>query len=83
MSNVTIPHFPFNVIDLTHPISPDSPSWDASCGFQHKITIDYESMYDNSISCSNHTNARRNWYAYGCPGTLYSGRQDHRATQSQ
>ena len=38
----TIPHFPFNVIDLTHPISPDSPSWDASCGFQHKITLDYE-----------------------------------------
>ena len=42
MSNLTIPHFPFNVIDLTHPISPDSPSWDASCGFQHKITLDYE-----------------------------------------
>src|SRR3990167_11373485 len=31
MSNVTIPHFPFKVIDLTHPIAPDSPSWDASC----------------------------------------------------
>ncbi len=42
MSNITTPHFPFNVIDLTHPISSDSPSWDASCGFLHKITLDYE-----------------------------------------
>ncbi len=42
LNNNTIPHFPFNVIDLTHPISPESPSWDTSCGFQHKISLNYE-----------------------------------------
>ncbi len=34
--------FPFDVIDLTHPLSSKSPSWDDSCGFQHELTLDYE-----------------------------------------
>ena len=34
--------FPFDVIDLTHPLSATSPSWDGSCGFQHELTLDYK-----------------------------------------
>lgn len=33
---------PFQIIDLTHPLSPDSPSWDLECGFVHSNTLDYE-----------------------------------------
>ena len=34
--------FPFNVVDLTHPLSADMPSWDMSCGFQCINTLDYD-----------------------------------------
>lgn len=34
--------FPFNVIDLTHPLSTDIPSWDMYCSFQCTNTLDYE-----------------------------------------
>lgn len=34
--------FPFQIIDLTHPVSPDSPGWDLDCGFNHSNFIDYE-----------------------------------------
>lgn len=34
--------FPFQIIDLTHPVSPDSPGWDLDCGFIHSNFIDYE-----------------------------------------
>ena len=34
--------FPFNVIDLTHPLSSDLPSWDMSYGFQCSNTLDYK-----------------------------------------
>lgn len=34
--------FPFKMIDLTHPIAPNSPSWDGHCGFEHKIIWDYD-----------------------------------------
>ena len=33
--------FPFNVIDLTHIISPATPSWEGDCGFQHRVILDY------------------------------------------
>jgi kynurenine formamidase len=33
--------FPFNVIDLTHQLSSDVPSWDMGCGFQCDNTLDY------------------------------------------
>lgn len=33
--------FPFDVIDLTHPISQTSPCWDGDCGFQHQLSLDY------------------------------------------
>ena len=35
-------HFPFGLIDLTHPLSPSAPSWEGDCGFAHEITFDYE-----------------------------------------
>ena len=34
--------FPYEIIDLTHPLSPSTPSWDGNCGFTHDTTIDYE-----------------------------------------
>ena len=34
--------FPFKMIDLTHPIASNSPSWDGHCGFEHKIILDYD-----------------------------------------
>ena len=33
--------FPFRLIDLTHTLSPSTPSWNGSCGFQHTIQLDY------------------------------------------
>lgn len=32
---------PFNVIDLTHTLSPEVPSWNGRCGFSHDIKLDY------------------------------------------
>ena len=33
--------FPFKAIDLTHIISPTTPSWEGDCGFQHQVILDY------------------------------------------
>ncbi|MGE4349587.1 MAG: cyclase family protein [Candidatus Berkiella sp.] len=33
---------PFKLIDLTHSLSHDIPSWDGDCGFKHQIHHDYE-----------------------------------------
>lgn len=34
---------PFKIIDLTHTLTSDIPTWDDGCGFQHKTVIDYGS----------------------------------------
>lgn len=34
--------FPYRVIDLTHALSPDIPTWDGSCGFEHHLNHDYD-----------------------------------------
>lgn len=34
--------FPFHIVDLTHDLSPDVPSWNGSCGFHHEIKLDYQ-----------------------------------------
>lgn len=34
--------FPFSVIDLTHDLSADAPTWDGGCGFLHSIELDYD-----------------------------------------
>ncbi len=34
--------FPFDVIDLTHPLSAEIPSWDVQCGFHCTKTLDYD-----------------------------------------
>jgi kynurenine formamidase len=36
-------HFPFELIELTHPLSSSAPSWEGDCGFTHEIICDYES----------------------------------------
>lgn len=40
VNNIT--KFPYRVIDLTHTIDENSPSWDGSCGFKHEIKLDYD-----------------------------------------
>ncbi len=34
--------FPYNIVDLTHTLSPKIPTWDGSCGFEHAIDHDYD-----------------------------------------
>ena len=34
--------FPFKVIDLTHEISANIPTWDINCGFSHENILDYD-----------------------------------------
>ena len=34
--------FPYKIIDLTHTLSPSIPTWNGACGFEHKITVDYD-----------------------------------------
>eukprot|EP01132_Coremiostelium_polycephalum_P002846 gene2846-3537_t len=38
--------FPWKIIDLTHKISKDTPSWDGGCGFNLKIVWDYDAVYE-------------------------------------
>lgn len=33
--------FPYQCVDLTHPLTSSTPSWDNSCGFNHSISLDY------------------------------------------
>lgn len=33
--------FPFKAIDLTHTLSPTTPTWEGDCGFQHQTILDY------------------------------------------
>src|SRR5438552_336609 len=34
--------FPYKIVDLTHTLSKDAPTWNGSCGFQHEIKLDYK-----------------------------------------
>lgn len=34
--------FPYKIIDLTHTLSSESPSWDIGCGFAYQTTLDYD-----------------------------------------
>ena len=36
-------NFPYKIIDLTHSLYPDIPTWDGSCGFEHHLHHDYDS----------------------------------------
>jgi len=33
--------FPFKIVDLTHTMHSDIPTWNGSCGFVHEIKLDY------------------------------------------
>ena len=37
-----IKKFPFKLIDLTHTLDSNLPSWDGDCGFNHTIKLDYQ-----------------------------------------
>lgn len=41
----------FKIVDLTHTLSSEIPTWDGSCGFRNKIITDYP-------DCSSHTKFR-------------------------
>ena len=34
--------FPYKLIDLTHTLSEETPSWGGGCGFNHDIKLDYD-----------------------------------------
>ena len=34
--------FPYKLVDLTHTLHPDMPSWTGSCGFKHDVKLDYD-----------------------------------------
>src|SRR6478736_5391991 len=34
--------FPYKLVDLTHTLDENAPSWDGSCSFKHEIKLDYE-----------------------------------------
>ncbi|MBX9804216.1 MAG: cyclase family protein [Alphaproteobacteria bacterium] len=34
--------FPYKIIDLTHTMSPDIPTWNDSCTFEHDMRCDYD-----------------------------------------
>ncbi len=36
--------FPYTIIDLTHTLDENTPSWNGSCGFHQTIQCDYESQ---------------------------------------
>src|SRR3990167_7306251 len=35
----------YDIIDLTHPLSPKAPTWNGSCGFCLSIKKDYDEMF--------------------------------------
>ena len=35
-------HFPYKIIDLTHTLDKNAPSWEGDCGFKHEVEMDYE-----------------------------------------
>ena len=35
-------NFPYNVVDLTHMLTLDVPSWNGGCGFHQQIKLDYD-----------------------------------------
>lgn len=37
-------NFPFQLIDLSQPISSSSPTWHGGCGFSHEIVTDYHDL---------------------------------------
>ncbi|WP_259567175.1 cyclase family protein [Candidatus Berkiella aquae] len=40
--SIALKQIPFKLIDLTHSLSPEIPSWDGGCGFEHQLHHDYE-----------------------------------------
>lgn len=34
--------FPYEIIDLTHTLNPNIPTWNGGCGFKSEIKLDYE-----------------------------------------
>ena len=34
--------FPYEILDLTHTLTKETPTWSGSCGFAHEIKLDYE-----------------------------------------
>ena len=41
--------FPYTLIDLTHPLNDQIPSWEESCGFKQEIVCDYSASSETSF----------------------------------
>lgn len=41
--------FPYKIIDLTHELTSEIPSWTGSCGFRSEIKLDYKDSLDVSF----------------------------------
>lgn len=41
MDKLMIPKFPYKAFDLTHTVSPKTPTWEGDCGFFHTLVLDY------------------------------------------
>lgn len=50
--------FPFKLIDLTHPLSEKTPSWDMSCGFSLTNSLDYGECDTEIKFRAQHINSR-------------------------
>lgn len=35
-------HFSYKIVDLTHALSAATPTWDGTCGFEHRLLFDYD-----------------------------------------
>lgn len=46
----------FKVIDLTHTLSSDIPTWDGNCGFELSISTDYKDCIPPDIFCTQKIN---------------------------
>lgn len=69
---IEIPLANLKIIDLSQELHPKIPTWSGECGFQHKITNDYDQLfrvmeYDMFASCGTHMDA---------PAHMIQGGQD-------
>ncbi|MCP5509033.1 MAG: cyclase family protein [Chlamydiales bacterium] len=59
------------LIDLTHAVTPDIPTWSGRCGFEHATIMDYDQgvrvmKYKLSGACGTHMDAPSHFIKGGC-----------------
>jgi kynurenine formamidase len=70
--------FPFRLVDLSHTLDSNSPTWDGGCGFKHEVEIDYHTNpQETAFSCHEAQDACWHWHSYGCSESLSSWGKVH------